>query len=302
MKFTTALTVFLAFGPATVLAAPLTQDATSALTGGPAPGGPGEGAKAPAGPPMGGSSSQGMSGSSMGNEGLLDKVEKILKDVLGSLRKRGLVEEVGDVLEKALQNASKLLNGESSGSESSFSTQSTDPDALPPTAPQDGKRDDDKEAQPAPPRAPVPASAPVPAPAPAPAPELAPAPKKGSAFTSGSELSKLLGGRALLDEIDPVNTSGTTAPISNDPIEPTEANKLPAKPSAPAPIAKESSPVDVAPVDTKKQKIEDKKEKEGPNEGTPTGGFSITPEDLEKLKMFIASQDKAKSVPSMTDA
>jgi hypothetical protein len=79
MKYTTALTVFLAFGPATILAAPLTQDPTSALTAGPAPGGQG------ATPPAGGSSSQGLSGSSMGNEGVLDKVEKILKDVLGGV-------------------------------------------------------------------------------------------------------------------------------------------------------------------------------------------------------------------------
>lgn len=73
MKYTTALTVLLAFGPATtILAAPLTQDPASALTAGPAP--------AP-----GGSSSQGMSGSSMGNEGLLDKVEKLVKDILGGV-------------------------------------------------------------------------------------------------------------------------------------------------------------------------------------------------------------------------
>lgn len=79
MKYTTALTVLLAFGPATILAAPLTQDPTSALTAGPAPGGAG------AHPPAGGSSSQGLSGSSSGNEGVLDKVEKILKDVLGGV-------------------------------------------------------------------------------------------------------------------------------------------------------------------------------------------------------------------------
>jgi hypothetical protein len=80
MKYTTALTVLLAFGPATtILAAPLTQDPGSALTAGPAPSG-GQAAPAP-----GGSSSQGMSGSSTGNEGLLDKVEKIVKDVLGGV-------------------------------------------------------------------------------------------------------------------------------------------------------------------------------------------------------------------------
>lgn len=86
MKYTTALTVLLAFGPVTtILAAPLTQDPASALTAGPAPGGQDEGAKQPAGPTPGGSSSQGMSGSSMGNEGLLDKVEKLIKDVLGGV-------------------------------------------------------------------------------------------------------------------------------------------------------------------------------------------------------------------------
>lgn len=84
MKYTTALTVLLAFGPAsTILAAPLGQDATSALTGAPA-GGQEGGAKQPAGPAAG-SSSQGLSGSSSGNEGVLDKVEKILKDVVGSV-------------------------------------------------------------------------------------------------------------------------------------------------------------------------------------------------------------------------
>lgn len=81
MKYTTALTVLLAFGPATtILAAPLTQDPASALTAGPAPGPGGQAAPAP-----GGSSSQGMSGSSMGNEGLLDKVEKLVKDILGGV-------------------------------------------------------------------------------------------------------------------------------------------------------------------------------------------------------------------------
>ena len=87
MKYTTALTVLLAFGPATsVLAAPLTQDPTSALTAGPAPGGQ-------ASPAPGGSSSQGMSGSSMGNEGLLDKVEKIVKDVLGGVSSSSAADE-----------------------------------------------------------------------------------------------------------------------------------------------------------------------------------------------------------------
>ncbi|KAF3406781.1 hypothetical protein DPV78_001048 [Talaromyces pinophilus] len=282
MKYTTALTVLLAFGPATtILAAPLTQDPGSALTAGPAPSG-GQAAPAP-----GGSSSQGMSGSSTGNEGLLDKVEKIVKDVLGGLRKRGLVEEVGEVAKLTLDSTSKLLNGESSGSQSSYNTQSTDPDALPPTAPKDGKDDDDKKAAPAP----------------------APAPKDDSS-SSNSDLSKFLGGRSVTDQIDPINTSGTSAPISNSAVEPTEAHHLPSKPStpvAPAPATKESAPVGVAPLDTQKQNVEEsKKEKEGPNDGTPTTDpFKLTPEEIEALKTVLASQSKGKSddegVPGLGD-
>ncbi|KAI7969349.1 hypothetical protein EIK77_002419 [Talaromyces pinophilus] len=247
MKYTTALTVLLAFGPATtILAAPLTQDPGSALTAGPAPSG-GQAAPAP-----GGSSSQGMSGSSTGNEGLLDKVEKIVKDVLGG---------------------------------------STDPDALPPTAPKDGKDDgkddDDKKAAPAP----------------------APAPKDDSS-SSNSDLSKFLGGRSVTDQIDPINTSGTSAPISNSAVEPTEAHHLPSKPStpvAPAPATKESAPVGVAPLDTQKQNVEEsKKEKEGPNDGTPTTDpFKLTPEEIEALKTVLASQSKGESddegVPGLGD-
>ncbi|KUL82044.1 hypothetical protein ZTR_10053 [Talaromyces verruculosus] len=321
MKYTTALTVLLAVGPATtVLAAPLTQDPGSALTAGPAPSGE------KAAPAPGGSSSQGMSGSSTGNEGVLDKVEEIVKDVLSGLRKRGLVEEVGKVAKMTLDSVnstsfsrcivaftddyqtSKLLNGESSGSQSSYNTQSTDPDALPATAPRDGKdddKDDDgKKAAPAPRPAPAPAPAPVPAPAPAPAP-------KDDSSSSNSELSKLLGGRSVSDQIDPINTSGTTAPISNSAVEPSETHHLPSKPSAPvapAPATKESAPVEgVAPLDTQKQNVEEsKKEKEGPNDGTSTtDAFKLTPEEIEALKKVLASQSKGKSdgedVPGLDD-
>lgn len=91
MKYTTAITVLLAFGPAAnVLAAPLTQDPASALTAGPAPGGQASPAPAPA---PGGSSSQGMSGASMGNEGLLDKVEEIIKTIIGGVSLRCWMEE-----------------------------------------------------------------------------------------------------------------------------------------------------------------------------------------------------------------
>ncbi|EED18104.1 hypothetical protein TSTA_118700 [Talaromyces stipitatus ATCC 10500] len=281
MKYTTALTVLLAFGPATtILAAPVSQDPTSALTG--APSGQNEGAKQPAAGPAPGSSSQGLSGSSSGNEGLLDKVEKIVKDVLGGLRKRGLVEEVGEVVQMTVDSTSKLLNGESSGSQSSYNTQSTDPDALSQGAPQGGKGDDDKDGD---------DKKAHPAPAPTPAP--APAPSKDS--SSSSPLSKLIGGRSnapLSDQTDPVNTSGTTAPISNEGTQPTESHKVPTEQSSPIEgVTKPSTPIPV-PVDTKKQEGE-KKEKEGPNIGTPTSdAFQLSPEEIEVLKKVLQSQSK----------
>jgi len=150
---------------------------------------------------------------------------------------------------------SKLVNGQSSGRKSSFNTQSSDPDALPSTAPR----------------------------------EPAPAPESDDSSSSGSELSNLLGGRSLTDPIDPVNTSGITAPISND-----------ANPSAPA------VPVDVAPLDTQEQDVEEeKKEKEGPNNGTPTTDpVKLTPEEIEALKMVLASQSNdgdRQGVPGLTD-
>lgn len=79
MKYSAALTLCLAFGPATILAAPLIQDPTAV-----APSPQQNGGNRPAAPAPS-SASQGLSGQSSGNEGLLDKVEKIIKDVLGGV-------------------------------------------------------------------------------------------------------------------------------------------------------------------------------------------------------------------------
>lgn len=94
MKYTTALAFVLACGPAAILAAPVAQGATSALTSrqeGAAPAGqsaqgPAQGsAQGPAQGATGGSASQGLSGQSSGNEGILGYVEEIVKEVLGSV-------------------------------------------------------------------------------------------------------------------------------------------------------------------------------------------------------------------------
>jgi hypothetical protein len=212
----------------------------------------------------------------MGNEGVLDKVEKILKDVLGGLRKRGIIEEVGDVAKKTLDSTSKLLNGEKSGSQSSYNTQSTDPHALPPTAPAAAGGSA--------------AAAP------------APAPKDDGGSSSGSGVSQFLGGRST----DPVNTSGTAAPISGDALAPTEANN--ANPPVAAPATEPSAPLAVPPIDTQNQNTEDeKKEKEGPNSGTPTTDpFKLTPEEIEALTKVLASQTQGQGegqgVPGLSDS
>ena len=95
MKYTTALAVILALGPAAnVFAAPVSQDVGSALsartespsqgsTGSPSRGQTQGTGKATS--PVAGSSSEGSSGASSGSEGLLDKVEAIIKDVLGGV-------------------------------------------------------------------------------------------------------------------------------------------------------------------------------------------------------------------------
>lgn len=81
MKYSTALTLFLACGPSAIMAAPVAQGATPALAlrdDGP------QAQPSPQAAPQG-SSATGQQGQQSGNEGLLDKVEKILKDVLGGV-------------------------------------------------------------------------------------------------------------------------------------------------------------------------------------------------------------------------
>jgi hypothetical protein len=81
MKYSTVLTLFLACGPSAIMAAPVAQDATPALAlrgDGPQP------QASPQTAPQG-STATGQKGQKSGNEGILDKVEKILKDVLGGV-------------------------------------------------------------------------------------------------------------------------------------------------------------------------------------------------------------------------
>lgn len=89
MKYSTALTLFLACGPSAIMAAPVAQGATPALAlRGDGPQGQGQGqGQAQASPQAAphGSSATGQQGQESGNEGVLDKVEKILKDVLGGV-------------------------------------------------------------------------------------------------------------------------------------------------------------------------------------------------------------------------
>lgn len=113
----------------------------------------------------------------------------------------------------------------------------------------------------------------------------------GSGSGSGSQLSKLLSGRSLTDEIDPLNTSGSTAPISSSAGEPSF-------PGSPVHATKGSNPVgSVAPLDTQKQNTEeDKKEKEGPNNGTAaTDPLYLTPEEIEALETVLASQSQGQA-------
>jgi hypothetical protein len=81
MKYSTALTLFLACGPSAIMAAPVAQAATPALAL------RGDGPQPQASPQVApqGSSASGQKGQKSGNEGILDKVEKILKDVLGGV-------------------------------------------------------------------------------------------------------------------------------------------------------------------------------------------------------------------------
>lgn len=81
MKYSTALTLFLACGPSAIMAAPVAQDATPALAL------RGDGPQTQASPQTApqGSTATGQKGQKSGNEGILDKVEKILKDVLGGV-------------------------------------------------------------------------------------------------------------------------------------------------------------------------------------------------------------------------
>lgn len=81
MKYSAALTLFLACGPSAIVAAPVAQGAATpalALRGDTAPPQP-QGSPHPVSQ---GSSASGQKGQQSGNEGLLDKVEKILKDIL----------------------------------------------------------------------------------------------------------------------------------------------------------------------------------------------------------------------------
>lgn len=82
MKYSTALTLFLACGPSAIMAAPVAQGVAPALglrnDGPPAQASP---QAAPAG-----SSASGMKGQKAGNEGTLDKVKEILEDLEKAVR------------------------------------------------------------------------------------------------------------------------------------------------------------------------------------------------------------------------
>ncbi|KAH8702360.1 hypothetical protein BGW36DRAFT_356484 [Talaromyces proteolyticus] len=176
MKCSAIIALALACGPAAIMAAPVatSTDPTTALLAVREEGAQPQ-ASSQATPQ--GSSAMGSQGQKSGNEGILDKVEKILKDILGGLRKRGLVEEVGEALKKAMDGTSELVNGQQSGSQSSFASQSSNPDAE--TAQQTPKQSSDNN-------------------------------DSGSDSGSGSGVGKFLGGRN--SPVDPITGAAGSAP------------------------------------------------------------------------------------------
>jgi hypothetical protein len=89
MKYSAALSLFLSCGPSAIIAAPVAQGATPALairgdTHQPQGQSQGQPQASPQATPQG-SSATGQKAQKSGNEGLMDKIEKILKDILGGV-------------------------------------------------------------------------------------------------------------------------------------------------------------------------------------------------------------------------
>ncbi|CRG87226.1 hypothetical protein PISL3812_04243 [Talaromyces islandicus] len=263
MKYSTALTLFLACSPSAIIAAPVAQDATPALVvrnDSPQPQGQPQ-ASPQTGPQ--GSSATGQKGQKSGNEGILDKVEKILKDVLGGLRKRGVVDEVGDAVKKTLDGTSKLVNGEQSGSQSGFSSQSSNPDAAAPPQKAQSKQkgdgdDDDDEGK-----------------------------------DGGSGVSKFLGGRD--SPIDPVTNEVSSVPK--------DVESLPKDIPASAPVKKSSTSDRDDDDEDHDQYHHQSSPESSKGQGLPSSTGDLSPEQVAAIASILNSggAQKKPQVPGQDD-
>lgn len=224
------------------------------------------------------------------------------------------------------KQAAQLLNGDSSSTQSAYNTQSTDPDALPATAPANqgggsSQSNDSQQSQSSSSTAPTAPSPPSP-PSPPAGPSSPSSASSGSSPLSSlfggssgsSSLSKLISGRSLLDqpepmpeagETDPVNISGATAPLSPNAREmaPNPEELRPQVASSSTSITKQSVPVAVPNlVDTNTNNQGSKMEKQGPNNGTPSNDLmQFTPEDIRSLKKLLQSQSLTHSKDENND-